>query len=116
MNPSGLKWQKASASMANGHCVEVAWQEDAASMSNGQCIEVTVDGGEVLMRNSRYPEGTVLRFTRAEWDAFLHGAKGGEFDDMDLRTAAIALRDRVDRLSTSARGIVPLLGDGPEPR
>jgi hypothetical protein len=32
------------------------------------------------MRNSEHPDGTVLVFTPSEWDAFLLGARDGEFD------------------------------------
>jgi hypothetical protein len=35
--------------------------------------------GAVAMRNSADP-GTVLRFTAAEWEAFVLGARDGEFD------------------------------------
>ena len=48
--------------------------------TGGNCVEVAflADGG-VAMRNSRDPEGSALIFTRAEWDAFLGGARDGEF-------------------------------------
>lgn len=36
-------------------------------------------GGGVGMRNSADPD-TVLRFTDAEWEAFVLGARDGEFD------------------------------------
>ncbi|TDC67965.1 DUF397 domain-containing protein [Streptomyces hainanensis] len=36
-------------------------------------------GGGVGMRNSKDPD-TVLRFTDAEWEAFVLGARDGEFD------------------------------------
>lgn len=36
-------------------------------------------GGAVGMRNSSDPD-TVLRYTAAEWEAFVLGAKDGEFD------------------------------------
>lgn len=36
-------------------------------------------GGAVAMRNSAEPD-TVLRFTAAEWEAFVLGARDGEFD------------------------------------
>ncbi len=32
------------------------------------------------MRNGADPDGPVLVFTQAEWDAFVEGAKDGEFD------------------------------------
>jgi hypothetical protein len=49
---------------------------------NGQeCVEVAYlpDGGRAL-RDSKDPNGPVLRFTAGEWDAFTKGARAGEFD------------------------------------
>ncbi|MQA83730.1 MAG: DUF397 domain-containing protein [Streptosporangiales bacterium] len=34
----------------------------------------------ILMRDAKRPEGPVLVFTPAEWDAFIGGVKDGEFD------------------------------------
>jgi hypothetical protein len=48
----------------------------------GACGEVAYFGGEVLIRNSRDPEGPVVRLTPAEWSAFAAGVKAGEFDVM----------------------------------
>ena len=61
---TGLAWVKSSLSYAYGNCVEVA----------------SYPGGDVAVRNSRFPDGPVLRFTPAEWDAFIGGAHQGEFD------------------------------------
>jgi hypothetical protein len=36
--------------------------------------------GEIAVRNSRFPTGPALVYTRAEIAAFLAGAKAGEFD------------------------------------
>jgi Domain of unknown function (DUF397) len=48
--------------------------------TGGNCVEVAfLAGGDVAMRNSRDPEGPALIFTRAEWDAFIGGARDGEF-------------------------------------
>jgi hypothetical protein len=48
--------------------------------TGGNCVEVAfLAGGEIAMRNSRHPRGPALIFTRSEWDAFLGGAKDGEF-------------------------------------
>jgi hypothetical protein len=57
------------------------WVKSSLSFSNGNCVEVAslTDGG-VAVRNSRHPEGPVLRFTPDEWHAFLGGARNGEFD------------------------------------
>lgn len=34
------------------------------------------------MRNSRHPDGPALVYTRAEIEAFINGAKDGDFDDL----------------------------------
>ncbi len=49
--------------------------------TGGNCVEVAfLAHGDVALRNSRDPEGAALIFTSAEWDAFLGGARDGEFD------------------------------------
>ena len=48
--------------------------------TGGNCVEVAfLADGDVAMRNSRYPDGPALIFTRTEWEAFLGGARDGEF-------------------------------------
>lgn len=48
--------------------------------TGGNCVEVAfLAGGDVAVRSSRHPAGPVLVFTGAEWDAFLGGARDGEF-------------------------------------
>jgi hypothetical protein len=49
--------------------------------TGGNCVEVAfLTDGQVALRNSRHADGPALVFTRAEWDAFLRGARGGDFD------------------------------------
>ncbi len=43
-------------------------------------VEVTPIGGGMAMRDSDHPEGPVLLFTKAEWDAFVAGVRAHEFD------------------------------------
>ena len=48
------------------------WVKSSFSFSNGNCVEVAeLPGDTVGIRDSRDPGGPVLRFTRAEWAAFL---------------------------------------------
>lgn len=46
----------------------------------GNCVEAAFTSDGVLVRDSKDPDGPWLKFTGAEWDAFLDGAKKGEFD------------------------------------
>lgn len=59
----------------------VTWVKSHRSgPTGGNCVEVAVlPDGQVAMRNSRYPDGPALVFTGAEWDAFVAGARDGEF-------------------------------------
>ncbi|GAB3649994.1 DUF397 domain-containing protein [Glycomyces tarimensis] len=62
----------------------IRWHVSTRSAGdNGQCVEAgpLADGsGRVAVRHSHHPEGSVIVYTRAEWEAFLAGAKDGEFD------------------------------------
>ena len=64
MDLSGAQWRKSTHSDADGQCVEVA----------------TNISGVIAVRDSTDPEGSVLIFTPAEWDAFVGGVQDGEFD------------------------------------
>jgi Domain of unknown function (DUF397) len=60
--------------------VAAPWVKSSYSGPQGNCVEIAfLGGGEVAMRNSRDPDGAALVFTRAEWEAFLSGARDGEF-------------------------------------
>lgn len=61
--------------------VRLAWRKASASASNGNCVEVApMPGGGVAVRDSKDPQGPILRFTAAEWAAFADGMAAGEFD------------------------------------
>jgi hypothetical protein len=62
----GVSWQKASFSNPSGNCVELGKLAD----------------GRIAVRNSRHPSGPALVYEPAEIDAFLQGAKAGEFDGL----------------------------------
>ena len=44
------------------------------------CVEVAFVDDAIAVRDSKNPTGPVLIFTASEWDAFVDGAKDGEFD------------------------------------
>lgn len=55
-----------------------AWQR-SSRCEGGACVEVAHEGGEVLVRDSKDPDGPVLRFDPAEWEAFIGGVDDGDF-------------------------------------
>jgi hypothetical protein len=58
-----------------------AWRKATRSNTVGnQCVEVALLRQGVAVRDSKDPEGPKLMFTMGEWDAFVDGVKGGEFD------------------------------------
>ncbi|MFD7705239.1 DUF397 domain-containing protein [Streptomyces caelestis] len=64
---SGVRWVKSSASNPEG----------------GNCVEfAALPNGDTALRNSRFPAGPALVFTRSEIEAMLIGAKQGEFDGL----------------------------------
>ena len=67
---TGPQWRKSS-TCDSSSCVEVVFADDLALVRES--------------RNGRY--GPQLRFDREEWGAFIEGAKAGEFDWPDERTA-----------------------------
>jgi len=44
------------------------------------CVEVSVTRESIGVRDSKLSQSPVLSFTRDEWNAFVLGVKGGEFD------------------------------------
>jgi len=69
--------------IANGisaSTIAATWVKSSHSGPQGNCVEVArLADGSVAVRNSRHPDGAALVFTGAEWDAFLSGARAGEF-------------------------------------
>jgi hypothetical protein len=54
------------------------WRKSTRCGSSA-CVEVARDGAEYLVRDSKNPDSAPLRFTDAEWRAFVAGVNAGEF-------------------------------------
>jgi hypothetical protein len=63
------------------------WRKSARSSANG-CVEVGLVDDQIVVRDSKDREGPVLLFTAHEWEAFLGGARDGEFELKRLRQPA----------------------------
>lgn len=54
-----------------------------STWSNGGpkcCVEVAIKPEGVAVRDSKDPNGGTLFYTHEEWDAFIRGVRGGEFN------------------------------------
>ncbi|GEB54112.1 DUF397 domain-containing protein [Streptomyces cacaoi] len=58
---------------------EVVWKSAPGSDPHNRIEVADLPLGAKALRNPSDPEGTVLRYTAAEWRAFVDGAKDGEF-------------------------------------
>jgi len=62
---------------------DATWRKSRHSNSQGTCVELAgLPGGEIAVRNSRHPDSPALIYSPEEMDAFIRGAKDGEFDDL----------------------------------
>jgi hypothetical protein len=59
-----------------------SWRKASYSIGSGECVEVAeLSGDQIAVRDSKDPDGPVLRFTRGEFRAFVKGVVDKEFDD-----------------------------------
>ncbi|MCA1834827.1 MAG: DUF397 domain-containing protein [Actinobacteria bacterium] len=69
--------------MAASDSFTTRWRTSSFSGNNGTCVEVAaLPDGHIAVRNSNQPDRGVVLFTRAEMEAWIHGVKAGEFDDL----------------------------------
>jgi hypothetical protein len=62
---------------------DLDWRASSFTDGEGPRVEVALlPDGTTAMRNGDDPDGTIVYFTPAEMDAFIKGAKAGEFDDL----------------------------------
>lgn len=60
---------------------ELTWHI-AANCESGACVQVAAAGENIVLGDSKSPDGPLLSYTRTEWDAFVMGIKRGEFDSV----------------------------------
>ena len=53
------------------------WKKSSRSFSNSNCVEVDTDGAVVAVRDTKDRGGPVLKFSPAEWLAFIASVKAG---------------------------------------
>ena len=58
---------------------QLEWRK-AKRCGTGTCVEVAKAGDQFFVRDSKNPERAPLRFSSEEWDTFVDGIRGGDFD------------------------------------
>lgn len=67
--------------MAGDELSDLSWRKSQLSNPNGNCVEMAaLPDQQIAVRNSRFPSGPVLVYTRAEIEALLGGVRAGDFD------------------------------------
>lgn len=68
------------ATVSDAERARLVWVKAQASSNHGQCVQLAFAANGVAMRDSKDPDGPILLYTRAEFQAFLDGAHNGDFD------------------------------------
>ncbi len=78
--------QQNDSSMRASSMQGIVWRKSRYSNSSGECVQLAeLPNQGIAIRNSRYPNGPALIYTYAEFAAFVHGVKKGDFDDLVSR-------------------------------
>ena len=59
--------------------LDIPWRTAVKSGATN-CVQVARRNGVIMIADSKHPGGPILSYTLQEFDAFLDGAKKGEFD------------------------------------
>jgi hypothetical protein len=68
------------AAVSDAERVNLVWTKARASSFQGQCVQLASAAAGVAMRDSKDPDGPILLYSRAEFQAFIDGARNGDFD------------------------------------
>jgi hypothetical protein len=56
------------------------WRKATHSINNGACVEVATTARAVLIRDSEDADGAILRYSAGSWRSFVANVRTGRFD------------------------------------
>lgn len=59
---------------------ELRWFKSTRSAGNGACVEVAITATGVAVRDSKDPDGPVLRFGDEAWQGFVDSVRTGAYE------------------------------------
>jgi hypothetical protein len=65
-----------------GKSVEEPTWYTATRCETGACVQIGIFGKSILVRSSLDPDDRWVTLSREEWQVFVAGVKGGEFDNL----------------------------------
>lgn len=57
----------------------LTWTKSTYSADSANCVEVAVAGGQLLVRDSKDPDGGYLAFSHGTWSMFVDDIKNSRF-------------------------------------
>jgi hypothetical protein len=90
------------------------WRTSTYSAASN-CVEVAFIDGRVAVRDSKDRQGQVLTFALPEWQAFLAGARDGEFEvpqPCSTEPSALARLNLLDALRAGSMPVALIAGAG----
>jgi hypothetical protein len=62
-------------SRANPEVRDLQWRKARRSAGNGACVEVAPTSGQIVVRDSKDPDGVRLQYAAQSWQIFVHNIK-----------------------------------------
>jgi Domain of unknown function (DUF397) len=54
---------------------DLQWRKAGRSANNGACVEVAPVSGQIVVRDSKNPGGSLLRYSQQSWQDFVRTLK-----------------------------------------